>query len=330
MKTLCSATALAALLLAGCAGRPETPTTPPPAPAPEAAAPLPSLRPGDALLIAAGDIAACNEDDGAQAKATAAVIAGFPKATVIAAGDLAYKNGTESEFSECYDRVWGAHKERTRPAPGNHDYGPYASVYRNTAKPYFDYFGANAGPKGKGYYSFDLGAWHIVSLNSMADVLASAPTMAEQVDWLKTDLAANRKPCILAYWHHPLFTSGEHGDEPNDPGKSTKPLWDVLYSHGADVIVNGHDHDFERFAPQTPIGAADPKGIREFVVGTGGIKLRGPGSKAANNTENFLSDNRIDHGVLVLTLHPNSYEWNFRRVNGTDGDASTSAVACHP
>jgi hypothetical protein len=326
MKTLCLVPALVALLLAGCAAPTPSPQTPGSStPAAEMA-----LRPGDALLIAAGDIAACTEDDGAQAKATAAVIAGFPKATVIAAGDLAYKNGTPAEFSECYDRVWGAHKDRTRPAPGNHDYGPYGAVYRNNANPYFDYFGANAGPRGKGYYSFDLGGWHIVSLNSMVDVLPAVPTMAEQVQWLKADLAANRKSCILAYWHHPLFTSGEHGNEPNDPGKSTTPLWEVLHDYGADVIVNGHDHDYERFAPQNAKGAADPKGIREFVVGTGGIQLRGPGRTTAANTENFLSDNRIDHGVLLLTLHPNGYEWRFRRTNGTDGDASTGPVECHP
>jgi hypothetical protein len=309
-----------ALLLAACSQVANSPIT-------MEAQSIPVIGPGDALVAAAGDIAACGENRGAYARATAALISKVPEATVIALGDLAYWNGTEREFSGCYDKVWGAHKERTRPAPGNHDYGIY-EARRFDAQPYFRYFGAKAGPSEDGYYSFDLGSWHIVSLNSMAGQVKAAPSMAEQVEWLKADLKATGQPCILAYWHHPLFSSGEHGDDRSDPGRKTRALWDVLSSYGADVIVNGHDHNYERFAPQTPAGALSPGGIREFVAGTGGIHLRGLGVKS-KNSEAFLANNGTDHGVLLMTLHPNSYEWRFLRTDGTVGDQSTGPQACH-
>ena len=145
---------------------------------------------------------------------------------------------------------------------------------RRNAAPYFEYFGTRAGPSGKGFYSFDLGAWHIVSLNSMAGQVAAAPSMQEQTEWLGADLAQSRQPCLLAFWHHPLFSSGHHGYDGADPGRRTVPLWQILDRHGADVIVNGHDHHYERFAPQTPNGTAVSAGIREFVVGTGGARIR--------------------------------------------------------
>ena len=284
-----------------------------------------ALTPDDALLIGAGDIADCGSQL-QHAKDTAAIIDKFPKATVFTAGDDAYENGTERNFKECYGASWGRFKERTRPSPGNHDYGIYPPVHRNNARPYFSYFGANAGPGNLGYYSYDLGGWHIVSLNSMADQTGASPKMADQVAWLKEDLDHTRKSCILAYWHHPLFSSGDaHGDQAGDSGRFTGPLWDVLLDHKADVIVNGHDHHYEYFRPQDSKGRADAQGIRQFIVGTGGGEERGIGTVKPN------SEVRLAHtyGVLLMTLHPNSYEWHFINANGTVEDGSPGSVECH-
>jgi hypothetical protein len=282
------------------------------------------LSSGDALLIGAGDIAECGRQL-PHAQDTAAIIDGFPKATVFTAGDDAYRNGTDSEFRDCYDKAWGRFKERTRPSPGNHDYGIYPPVRRNNARPYFAYFGTNAGTGDLGYYSYDLGGWHIVSLNSMAGQ-PGAPTMADQVTWLRNDLEHNQKACILAYWHHPLFSSGDtHGDDLGDPGRFTGPLWDVLLEHKADVILNGHDHHYEWFLPQDSSATADPRGIRQFIVGNGGGDKRGLGTVKKN------SEVRLPgvYGVLLMTLHPNSYEWHFINANKTVEDGSPGSVECH-
>jgi hypothetical protein len=280
--------------------------------------------PGDALLIGAGDIADCGSQL-VHAQETASLIKLFPDATVFAAGDDAYTNGTKSEFENCYGASWGDFKERTRPAPGNHDYGIYLIHRRNNATPYFDYFGTNAGPRDLGYYSYDLGNWHIVSLNSMAGQ-KGAPTMDKQRQWLEDDLDHNKKPCILAYWHHPLFSSGDtHGDQKKDPGRFMTPLWKVLLDHKADVILNGHDHHYERFALQDASKKATSSGIREIIVGTGGGEDRGIGTVKAN------SEKRLAHvyGVLLMTLHPNSYEWSFIQADGTIGDSSSGVTECH-
>lgn len=312
-------------LLAGCA------TSRPPRTA--AAGPLPMtaddlaarhLNPEDALLIGAGDIADCHQLQRAQE--TAAIINKFPTATVFTAGDDAYDNGTGPEFTNCYGPSWGSFKERTRPSPGNHEYGLYLSPPRNSAAPYFNYFGANAGTPDLGYYSYDLGGWHIVSLNSMADQ-PGAPRMADQVAWLEQDLSRNEKRCILAYWHHPLFSSGESGDDPNDPGRSMTPLWDVLLRHKADVILNGHDHHYERFSRQDATHAATPQGIREIIVGTGGGEDRGLRTLKPNSEVQFPHI----YGVLLMTLHPNGYEWHFIKAdaNGSVKDRSSGINECH-
>src|SRR5438128_3927666 len=197
------------------------------------ASPLQQITAGDALVIGAGDIARCG-DQLANARATAAIVQQFPTATVITIGDNAYDRGRAEEFANCYDSTWGAFKSRTRPSPGNHEY------YSNdNAAGYFAYF------KVPEYYSFNLGNWHLVSLDSMIDMSASS----DQVAWLRSDLAANSKPCILAYWHHPRFSSGIHGLQRNDPGRRTAVLWTVLAEHHATLILNGHDHDYERFTP---------------------------------------------------------------------------------
>ena len=169
--------------------------------------------------------------------------------TVFTVGDHAYPSGTAKEFRDCYDASWGRHKARTRPAPGNHDY------ITAKAKAYYDYFGDSAGPDRRGYYSYTLGAWHVVSLNSFIAADRGSP----QIEWLRKDLKDNRATCTLAYWHIPVFSSGPHGSDVRTSAHMLE-AWRVLYEFGADVVINGHDHDYERFAPQDPKGKADPAG----------------------------------------------------------------------
>jgi 3',5'-cyclic AMP phosphodiesterase CpdA len=269
-----------------------------------------------AILVGAGDIADCLHAEGVSStdgEATAKLldrIAG----TVFAAGDLAYESGTDSEFEKCYERSWGRHKARTYPAPGNHEY------YTANASDYFNYFGAAAGDPTKGYYSYDLGEWHIVVLNSMCENVGGCTDGSPMLGWLKNDLAANLKTCTLAYWHHPLFSSGYHGND-----AKMKPTWDALYAADVDVVVNGHDHDYERFAPQNPSGTTDSeRGIREFVVGTGGASLR-PFEGIKPNSEVRNADT---HGVLKLTLRSGAYDWEFVPVAGKTFTDSGSGN-CH-
>ena len=261
---------------------------------------LQQVSPGDALVIGAGDIARCG-DQLTNARATAAIVQEFPAATVITIGDNAYERGRPEEFANCYDPTWGAFKSRTRPSPGNHEY--YSNDF---AAGYFAYF------KVSEYYSFDLGNWHLVSLDSMIDMSASS----DQVAWLRSDLAANSKPCILAYWHHPRFSSGIHGLQRNDPGRRTAVLWTVLAEHHATLILNGHDHDYERFTPR--------HGIREIVAGTGGGELR-PFVRRLGGSE---ARDDSHYGVLLLTLHPNSYEWHFIGTDAVIYDRSDAPAEC--
>jgi hypothetical protein len=253
---------------------------------------------GDPVLVGAGDIADCGTTSDS---ATADLLDGID-GTVFTAGDNVYPSGRATDFTNCYEPTWGRHKARTRPSPGNHD-------YISLAVPYFAYFGAHAGPPGRGYYSYDLGAWHIVSLNSNLPMFAGSP----QEQWLRADLAANRTECTLAYWHHPRFSSGLHGNNLGARG-----LWRALQDFGADVVVTGHDHDYEQFHRQDADGVADLTGIRQFVVGTGGTSLRSFDVIKANSAVRE-SDT---HGVLKLTLRPASYDWEFVPVAGatfTDG-----------
>jgi hypothetical protein len=248
------------------------------------------------VLVGAGDIANCEISGGSGAIATARVLDQIP-GTVFTLGDHAYPSGTATQFHDCYEPSWGRHKGRTRPAPGNHDY------LTSNAKPYFDYFGDNAGPERGGYYSYSLGAWHIVSLNSFIPAGRHSP----QIEWLRKDLADNRTACTLAYWHIPVFSSGPHGVEVQNSMHMLE-AWRVLYEFGADVVINGHDHDYERFAPQNPKGKADPeKGIREFVVGTGGAGLY-EFRTILRNSEARASRS---YGVLKLTLGTADYSWEF-------------------
>jgi predicted phosphohydrolase len=265
---------------------------------------------GDPVLVGAGDIANCSSLAGAEA--TAKLLDSIP-GTVYTLGDNAYGSGTATEFANCYDPTWGRHKARTKPAPGNHEY------YTSGAT---GYFGSAAGDPLRGYYSYELGRWHVVVLNTNDQckyVSCSAGSRQEQ--WLHDDLAAHPAQCTLAYFHYPLFTSGNYS-----PGISTvKPLWDELYSGGADVVLNGHDHIYERFAPQSPSGALDTaRGIREFVVGTGGAEHYGIKTvqlhSEVRNADTF--------GVLKLTLHPTSYDWQFVPEAGKTFTDSGS-TSCH-
>jgi len=262
--------------------------------------------PGSVVFVGAGDIGDC---EWTTDEATATLLDAIP-GTVFTAGDNAYPDGTATDFTNCYEPNWGRHKVRTYPSPGNHDYRT------SSASAYYAYFGANAGPAGLGYYSYDLGDWHIISLNSEI----SMSTSSTQVQWLRADLAANTKQCTLAYWHKPLFSSGEHGSLPG-----SKPLWKALQEYNAEVVVVGHDHNYERFAPQDSVGIADPaRGLRQFVVGTGGTDLRGMNPLIANSEV----ANSTTHGVLKLTLHGSGYEWEFIPVAGQTFTDSGSG-SCH-
>jgi hypothetical protein len=262
----------------------------------------------DPVVLAAGDIGACDSNGDGE---TANLLDQYPAATVLPLGDNAYESGTASQYANCYDPTWGRSKTRSRPVPGNHDY------LTANASGYFNYFNAQLAPFGaaatvptRGWYSYDLGAWHVVALNDQcAFMTGGCDSASPEVQWLQADLAAHPTQCTIAYFHEPLFSSGANGSSDD------KPLWQALYAAGADVVLNGHDHDYERFAPQTPNGTLDlANGISEFVVGTGGIGFfTFNGSPAPNGQVR----NSNTFGVLRLTLHANSYEWKFLPVAGS-------------
>jgi hypothetical protein len=264
----------------------------------------------DPVMVGAGDIASCTRSNDEATAELLDSVAG----SVFTLGDNAYTKGTAAQFRDCYAPTWGRHLARTHPSVGNHEY------MTKGASGYYGYFGAAAGSKTKGYYSYDLGAWHIVVLNSSCADVSCSSTSA-QVSWLKTDLAAHPDAHVLAYWHEPRFSSGVHGGNP-----AVQAFWETLYAAGADIVLNGHDHDYEGFAAQDPWGRADDAhGIREFVVGTGGEDLRVRASTAANS-QVFSAT----FGVLKLTLHADSYDWAFVPVAGssfTDSGTGTTHEA---
>jgi acid phosphatase type 7 len=266
---------------------------------------------GGPAVVAAGDIASCYDTGD---EATARLLSNI-RGTVLTLGDNAYEDGTPEEFADCYDPSWGRYKDRTKPSPGNHDYNSEG------AEGYFNYFGAAAGDPRKGYYSYDLGAWHLVALNSNCEEIGGCDASSPQVRWLTADLAKDGKSCTLAYFHHPLFTSGKY--RPGIP--QVKPLWEALYAAGADVVLNGHDHNYQRFAPQDPSGEADPEhGIREFVVGTGGKSHYAIVAPVANSEVH----NDDTYGVLKLTFRREGYDWRLVPVEGARFTDSGSA-RCH-
>lgn len=267
-------------------------------------------------VYAAGDIADCRnrkpEDSGA-AKTAAQIIPGLAQdsqAAVLALGDNTYPVGLLSEFTDCYEPTWGKFKQRTHPAPGNHEY------YTPNAVGYYAYFGAIAGPTRYGYYSFDIGSWHVISLNSYL----KPEQHKVQMEWLKADLEKNKAHCTLAYWHHPVFSSGGHGSN-----AQMIEAWKMLYDSGAELVLSGHDHDYERFAPQDADGHRDEqRGMRQFVVGTGGAKLTPFRFRKFNSQ---VSDNST-HGVLKLSLKNEGYEWEFLPVD-KDGFTDHGSALCH-
>ncbi len=254
-----------------------------------------------ATLLAAGDVhAAC---DGTNDDKTAQILAGYPDATVAADGDLADPGSTASAFANCYGPSWGVFKNRTRPAVGNHEYD-----YSPTASSYFAYFGAPAGAPDLGWYSYELGGWHVVVLNSNCVEISGCGPGSAQYDWLQKDLTAHVNTCTLAYFHHPLFASSDLAT----PG--VRPFWDLLYQYGADVIVNAHARQYERFTPMAPDGSVDlAHGIREFVVGTAGADPYPVGPRAANSE---IVNGSI-YGVLKLALSPGGYDWRFLPIAGS-------------
>ncbi len=261
-------------------------------------------------LVGAGDIGDCGSPGD---EATAALLDTIP-GTVFTTGDNVYEDGTAAEFQNCYEPSWGRHKARTRPAAGNHDY------HTSGASDYFEYFGTVAGDPDEGYYSYDLGDWHIIVLNSKCSKVpcdAGSP----QEEWLRADLEANATACTAAYWHKPRFSSGsQHGGS-----TSFIAFWEALYDYDVELVMNGHEHNYERFAPQTADGTADPdRGIRQFVVGTGGSSHTGFGPPVPNSQVR----NDDTFGVLKLTLGPTSYEWEFvPESGGTFTD--TGSESCH-
>jgi hypothetical protein len=269
-----------------------------------------------AVLVGAGDIVGCQNPQGALA--TAKLIDKIP-GTVFAAGDLVYDATTLPQFQRCYSTAWGRFKDRTRPALGNHEYAEH------NAAPYFQYWGGQAGPAGKGYYSYELGAWHVVVLNTNCEALglAGCAPGSPQEAWLRQDLREHRDSCIVAYGHHALFSSGIFRSHAVHP--ALKRLWEDLYAAHADLILAGHEHSYERFAPQDPDGRVDPQhGIREFVVGTGG-RSHGPLRLGLANSE---IQNMDTYGVLKLTLSQQGYAWEFIPEEGKTFRDSGADV-CH-
>ena len=287
---------------------PTSPTPTPPAPGPQGPPvtpppPIPIPVPsGPQVFVGAGDIAMCDR----HAEDTARLLDSIG-GTVFSLGDNAYFQGTMQQFRDCFEPTWGRHKGRTRPVPGNHEYeSPGADAY-------YTYFGANAGPRGLGYYSFDIGDWHAIALNSQVPVGAGSAQEA----WLRGDLAGNRSRCTIAYWHYPYFTSG-----PNGRFLEMRDFWRALYEAGADVVLSAHDHLYERFALQDPDGRPDPaRGLRQFTVGTGGALIYPTGAAAANSEVRLSA-----FGVLKLTLAADSYQWEFIPVSGP---ADSGSGTCH-
>lgn len=264
------------------------------------------------VIGAAGDIACDTADPGfnggngtastCRMKATSDLLLGLGLTAVLTLGDNQYEHGVLARYQASYHPTWGRLLAITRPVPGNHEY------LTAGAAGYFSYFGAAAGDPAKGYSSHDLGAWHLIALNSNCAAVGGCGIGSPQEQWLAADLAAHPGVCTLAYWHHPRFSSGPHGND-----ATFQAFWQTLSAAGADVVLNGHDHVYERFAPQDPAGVADPvRGIRQITVGTGGKNLTSfPVVRANSEVRNASA-----FGILEMTLHPNGYTWRFLSAAG--------------
>jgi len=274
-------------------------------------------------IAAAGDIA-CDPERSSFAggrgvgmtcrqAATSDLLVGAGYRAVLALGDIQYEDASHAKFLSSYDRSWGRVKDVTRPVPGNHEYRTPG------AAGYFEYFGEAAGDPTEGYYSFDLGTWHVVALNSNCAAVGGCHESSPQETWLRADLAATSARCTLAYWHHPRYSSGVHGSD-----RAYQAFWQALYDANADVVLVAHDHDYERFAPQDANGRRDiPRGILQFVVGTGGRSLR----RFTHIEPNSETRDVSSFGVLELTLGAGAYAWRFRPAVGTFTDSGSAK--CH-
>jgi acid phosphatase type 7 len=279
-------------------------------------------EPEPAILIGAGDISVCGlQGDDRTAELVEKLLDQYPQAQVFTAGDNAQLNGEMFEYSDCFRRTWGRFLDRIHPSPGNHDWST------DEGSPYFFYFGARAGKFGLGYTSYDLGAWHIVSLNSNCSAVGCAvcdyrgcSDHSIQLEWLKRDLQQHEQLCTLLYWHHPLRSSGVVPIAQN-----SAPLWRAAANAGADVVINGHDHHYERFAPLDGDGNVDiANGIRSFIVGTGGAWLFDVGQPLP--ITEALDNSTM--GVILFKLYSDSYEWEFHPVDGGSFRDSGSGL-CH-
>jgi calcineurin-like phosphoesterase family protein len=286
----------------------------------------------DPLVAAAGDIACDPEQpsfnggagtpDVCHMRQTSDLVLGLEPSLVLMLGDGQYEAGSLQDYLASYDRSWGRFKAITRPVPGNHEYGALGAIG------YFDYFNSPgsksgaAGDRGKGYYSFDVGTWHVIALNSnCTEIGVTCAAGSPQEQWLRADLAAHPNRCVLAFWHHPLYSSGQGGNHP-----TMHDLYKVLYDAKADLVLTGHDHYYERFSPQDPEGVLDAvNGIRQFIVGTGGRDLQRTKRAIRDNSE---VRNLDTYGVLSLRLRPGYYEWRFLPEAGRSFTDS-SAQACH-
>ncbi|MGW5986491.1 discoidin domain-containing protein [Streptomyces anulatus] len=277
-----------------------TPTDPPPK--------------GAFTVVGAGDIAdQCNESDpGCQHFKTAARAMAIDPAFYITMGDNQYDDAHIEDFRNYYDKSWGRFKDKTHPVPGNHE--AYDDWDNQDEVAYRQYFGDRATPQGKMWYSYDYGNWHFVALNS------NRFDEREQLDWLKADLAKNSKKCVAAYFHHPLFSSGSHGNDPVG-----KPIWSMLQAAGTELVLSGHDHHYERFAPQSPDGQADPNGIVEILGGMGGKDLYGQGDTVQKNSQKRIWDK---FGVMQLDFTDTTFTSKFVGTDGTVLDTGPT-YSCH-
>jgi PKD repeat protein len=275
----------------------------------EISIPAPSI-----VFMGAGNIASCGTNNDER---TAELLDAVPSAEIFTLGDNAFPNGTDSDYVDCYDPTWGREKARTHPTLGNHEYS------MGNADGAFHYYGAAAGPRGKGYYSYDLGdSWHVIVLNDNSQYISFAPG-SDQYQWLTADLAANTKPCTIAMWHVPLFQSSNSDGYTQNPER--KVLWTVLYDARVDIVLNAQPHFYERLKPMTPDGAVDDaQGIRSFTVGTGGESTIMP-TVAIHPHSEVRGDT---FGVLKLTLKASGYDWAFVPIAGTSFSDSGSG-SCH-
>ncbi len=300
--------------------KPRARITPPPAAAPAEQVALS----GASAMVGVGDIASCSQRLGVE---TAILVDSILRADSVAKvqaavftlGDNVYSSGTTEQFEKCFTPAWGDPKRRImkslHPTPGNHEY------YTPNADPYYKYFGPAAGVVGKGYYSYDVAKWHIVVVNSelFVNSIFSDSARKEQLDWVAQDLKDHKALCTIAYWHHPRFSSGWHGSDAR-----FNALWQILYADDVDLVLNGHDHDYERFAPVNPAGILDSaKGIAEIIAGTGGEDLRGFNAIVPNSV--YRIEGRV--GVLLLTLGDKEWRSAWVEVGGRVWDQAGGK--CH-